>query len=789
MTGNSTVKTKLSIALIGSLLIQGLALAGGGGANMLLVVDSNDETAVRIATQYQKTRGIPDGNIVFIGTPNLTGTSIPHRIISQTTSNNYLTTVANAINSRGLSGQIDYIGLIGTPQVVIYNTSSGGTATQSLAYQFSQMTQLLGGVTSDKMSNFASPLYQTGLAVNTNTAIHHDDVYQATYAGRAVNAQYYLSGVIGYCGQWGNTAEQVIANLKYTADGDGAQLPGAVYFEENGDIRCAVRKPQWAAVQAALTERGLDYVQEWGTTPAGRDDIKGAVIGVMNYSANGSTYLPGSWADSVTSFGGDFGSARQTKATTLLAAGAAGSSGTIAEPGAVAAKFPNAAIHVFLADGSTIGEAFYKSTAQPYLQFPIGDLLSQADADLPRIALDDAPAGGQTVSGTLSIQANASLENPRIASGIDHLKLLVDGKEMQTMAGASASFSLDTAALSDGRHELRVVAVNNAAAQSQSETTWSVTVNNRGQSVRALSGDLIAADQQTLSVAVAADAGAGSAVDHIELRHLGRVMGTLAASGGAISVEAAKLAYGDNPIVPVAVLADGREVAGESFSITRTPTYVAGVQDVSGANTPGVKVEYFAGKGASKIAKSDFSGTPTQTVIVTDSLLKNAASSVQDYGLPGVIQSHPSDIGIDRLAIRMTGLFEVAEMGEYSFILNKTNDSAQLTVSGQTILAYDNQLAGLSDYGNCIGSLFLAAGLHEFELLTSNLVTGTDPASVRNCYDIALLYQGPDGLWRTFNTENTTSVPEPTCLSILMATSVLLGIRPRKHGGEPGHTA
>ena len=84
---------------------------------------------------------------------------------------------------------------------------------------------------------------------------------------------------------------------------------------------------------------------------------------------NGSTYLPGSWADNLTSYGCDF-SQGQTKATAFIAAGAAGTTGSVVEPYAIADRFTNSSIYTFIADGSTLGEAFAKSVASPTCRCP-----------------------------------------------------------------------------------------------------------------------------------------------------------------------------------------------------------------------------------------------------------------------------------------------------------------------------------------------------------------------------------------------------------------------------------
>ncbi|MBI5396451.1 MAG: hypothetical protein HZA91_14245, partial [Verrucomicrobia bacterium] len=92
-----------------------LARAGGGGENMLLVVNPEDENALRIAQEYQQLRGIPDANILFItplkGFANMF-TAVPTEAQWKTS---YVDPILNAIQARGLSNQVNYIAELGQP--------------------------------------------------------------------------------------------------------------------------------------------------------------------------------------------------------------------------------------------------------------------------------------------------------------------------------------------------------------------------------------------------------------------------------------------------------------------------------------------------------------------------------------------------------------------------------------------------------------------------------------------------------------------------------------------------
>ena len=86
-------------------------------------------------------------------------------------------------------------------------------------------------------------------------------------------------------------------------------------------------------------------VVEDGVLPANHADVAGAVIGSAgcDWASSHSTILPGALCDNFTSFGGVMSAgAGQTPFSEFLRYGAAGASGTVTEPYAIAAKFPAA---------------------------------------------------------------------------------------------------------------------------------------------------------------------------------------------------------------------------------------------------------------------------------------------------------------------------------------------------------------------------------------------------------------------------------------------------------------
>ena len=136
---------QLGIVAVG-ILFCGQSFGGGGGENMLLVVNPNDPASLQIANAYAALRDIPSSNIVYLAPPpdyNNDGNPIPQSEVVP----DYLTPISNAIASRGLGGQINYIGTIGQAVSYSIDADSGipSTTANSLSYALSLLTPLTNG--------------------------------------------------------------------------------------------------------------------------------------------------------------------------------------------------------------------------------------------------------------------------------------------------------------------------------------------------------------------------------------------------------------------------------------------------------------------------------------------------------------------------------------------------------------------------------------------------------------------------------------------------------------------
>ena len=748
---------------------------------MLLLVNPNDEPSLRIANAYVQARHIPVNNILYLSPTTSQG--FTQLILSQSAFiSTYQSAIPAAIAARGLTNQIDYIGTLGMPHVV--NDANG----DALCFHdcLNQLTQLQNGMAVNSIAVRPSELDMTPTPISiesyvhgTNAAIHHSTQFTPVGATGTVNTvQWYLSGMVGYSGVNGLTTTQVIQNLLRTVAADGTKPAGTVYFENNDDPRSSSRSPYWPAIEAYMSANDIPWFQEYFSgitaTPANRRDVMGAEIGSLDYIVpNGSIYLPGSWADSLTSYGTYYRyEAGQTLADNILLSGAGGSSGTIAEPTSGPGRFPTAAIHIFSNDGSTLGEAFYSTVDTPDMIMFQGDLLSQAYADVPTVSFTSAPANGATVSGTVTLSGSAFLPNltaQSTATGIAALNLFVDGINTgATVSAASGSFNLDTTTMTDGMHEVRLVAYNNSAAASEGCAILNLAVSNHGESVSVTgTNSYNISANQTLTIPVTATQGTGPAITGIQLQSLGRVVGSVSGLSGNVSVSGTALAYGSNSLAPVALLSGSKQVQGMPITVTRRFQPQQGTPSTPLANrNPGFDVFFYPGAAQKTMAATSFSGAPAYTRhINTLALLGTKMPSAYSTTAGG------SNKG---LAVMIKGSFTVTTPGEYSFCFLGMNTSGQssawtscnISIDGVTEEGYDAWSGSSVSLVNVAAdtgrSVYLLPGEHTLTVKLANVPSsGASTAdSSMNCF---ILFRGVDsnvrytsGASPGFNIANTS---------------------------------
>ena len=302
---------------------------------------------------------------------------------------------------------------------------------------------------------------------------------QGERTSSAKDLRYLLSVMLAVTSGRGNSVPEALAALRAAAGATGTRPKGTFYFMRNENIRSTVRDWLFPSAVAKLRAMGLAAELEDGIVPLAKPDVMGAVIGAIEYDwkASGSKILPGAICEDFTSAGGILTvGADQTPLTSLIARGAAGSSGTVAEPLAIEEKFPSPFIHVHYARGCTLAEAFYQSVATPYQLLIVGDPLCAPWREQPDVVIEGL-AAGQSVAGRFSLKPSAA---PLSTVPVQGFEFYMDGLYRGRLTPGQSAGG-DAKQMLEGYHEVRVVAITGGPLEERTSTTVPFTVDTSGR--------------------------------------------------------------------------------------------------------------------------------------------------------------------------------------------------------------------------------------------------------------------------------------------------------------------
>ena len=275
--------------------------------------------------------------------------------------------------------------------------------------------------------------------------------------------------MLGYMGPRGGSRASIMASLERAAASDATRPDGRVVLVPNKNVRSTCRDWQFAAAAKRLAKMGVRAVKT-DAFPVREPRIIGLMTGAATVEpGTDNSFMPGSFAEHLTSFGAVFQNPAQSKLSVWLEAGTAFASGTVTEPYALWTKFPSASIFVHYAAGCTAIESFYQSVACPLQQLVVGDPLvapwgskatieSGLDPDLPWI-------------GRVTVQPTVVAEKGR---HFGRFMFLIDGQKV----AFGTSLSVDSAAWSNGAHQFRVVAYRAGTVRSQAFVEHSILIQN-----------------------------------------------------------------------------------------------------------------------------------------------------------------------------------------------------------------------------------------------------------------------------------------------------------------------
>jgi hypothetical protein len=533
------------------------ALAGGTPEEALLIIDPTRTDAMYVANYYLNARDIPSVNVLYM----------------DPTAPNYPTFAADnvdalfgALANLGIRDHIDYLIMppassfyVSAPGLVSDGCSPVNRFSLTSAYILSYYTSgiLAGNMTSTKANRYFGG-DNTPYGFDSMTRWKNGEpIYDGT------GHIYFIGAYLGYTGERGNTVDEIIANIDRSVAVDGTFPTGTFYYmHTTDDNRSAPRHGYYPTAVDDIIDLGGNAELLFAVLPTGNYDCLGIMTGWASPDIEGAdmTILPGAICDHLTSYAAKFDTSSQTKISSWIRTGASGSWGAVEEPCNYAGKFPHPRVHVYYYQGLSLGEALFRSIGfLPFQGLLYGDPLTRPFAYLPDVQVPDAPTG--TVSGTISLSPEATTTHP--TAQIAQFDLLIDGLLHSSIAPGE-QFEVNTNALSDGRHDLRVLASDDTYQRFTGRWVGTLTTDNRTRSatleVTPASGDWNTEFDATLGAV-------GTGVDETRLLHNGRVVA--AAPGASVQLAVYGLTLGAGPVSvqAEALFTDGEHVRSEPFDL------------------------------------------------------------------------------------------------------------------------------------------------------------------------------------------------------------------------------
>ncbi len=359
------------------MIAPSVLFAGGGPFNTLVVVNTNSSDSIELGEYYAAKHGIPSHHICHI--------NIATNLITVTSNefqNQLLTPITNHIAEENLADQIDIIVLCwdfptrvgGAPHV----EASEGVAS-SLFYGFKNAP----GAYDPPNGYCKLPSYTANEYYRRERAFRSADGWNSTQG--FVSFHLIASNMV--------TAKLVVDR---GAAAKSSFPQSAVYLYTEGDQNRGVREQRYANTQFSFTAlpglptscffAPLYEIMSGKTNIIGHHDGTGYIHPLVR---NNNTWLPGAYADHLTSYGGMIPVPYYSQSTVLdwMEIGATASYGTVAEPCAYLEKFPDPLMGFYYARGFTIGEAYAMAVEAPYQGLFAGDPLAAPFAAPPVVSV------------------------------------------------------------------------------------------------------------------------------------------------------------------------------------------------------------------------------------------------------------------------------------------------------------------------------------------------------------------------------------------------------------------
>lgn len=525
--------------------LAALSRAGGSPENVILIVDPRSASALEVANHYRHVRGVPDRNVIYLA---------PNPGSYATWRDSVRPAFLGALVNAGIDDHVDYVVL--APGAGFQMSAPGLVSDGCAAVTRFSVTGPFALARAYAAVPPGTPAGTTNhYATSGDVALAFDA--QSTWAAgnpTLTGTRYFLAASLGYDGALGNSVSEILNMIDRSVAADGSFPTGTFHLCQTTDAaRSGPRHGLFPAVVAGLTSLGQSALHLQAVLPPAGATSNGIMTGWADplIDTTAFTLVPGAFCDHLTSYAATFDTASQTKMSRWIAKGASGTSGAVEEPCNYAGKFPTARLHSYYAQGASLGEAWFRSLGYaPFQVLFTGDPLTRPFAHLPQPVPSGLPVG--TASGTLAVSATATTTHP--TAGIGGHELLVDGVSFGTRA-SGAPWALDTAALADGWHDVRVLSWDDTPVRSTGRWTGALVTQNHGRT--ALATTPVASGTLTSAFDVSVSA-AGGNVSTIDLVQGGRVIASTPNASATLRVFGRTLGAGRSRLSARATFTDGR---------------------------------------------------------------------------------------------------------------------------------------------------------------------------------------------------------------------------------------
>lgn len=657
------VKKRSGRATVGAVLLAaGTAIAGGSGENVVIIADPLNAESMYAANYYKLARNVPDANILYFS---------PGAADYRAFVDFNLASLRALIAQRGIAGQADCILLM--PGAPFYISAPGYvedgcspvtrfSITGAYTTAFISDVVLAGGVSSSIPNRYA---FNTYLPAKFDS---EDAWYKGWPSNDPLAERYYMSAMLGYTGERGNTLQEILDNVDRSVGADYTRPPGTFYFCETDDQnRSGPRDNTFNTVINQLAALGGVGSHEMRELPRNEHDILCILTGraTLDIAGGNMTILPGAYCDHLTSYAATFDTASQTKISEWIRNGATMSLGTVEEPCNYPGKFTHARSMVYYFQGASMGESVFRALGYvPFQGLMYGDPLCRP-FDLPvTITLNDPPP--QTVSGTIAFDPEGS--SPKQFTFVLDFDVLIDNQRVA--GGSNLPLLVDTTTLADGWHDLRVLGYDTSYVETTGVWQRGLTVDNLHRSA-AIHTDNASGDLSTEFAFDVTGVGGGFGGSPVEIRLVqhGRVLDAAPGCESTLHATGLQLGAGASDVQAEALFADGMRVRSAP-----TQVVVNYADGTPGGHPPAVSTStVWAGDSREFFVdlpyrEDDRADAPTFQIIDPPSQASIVAGPEGPYRL---LNPDPDAAGYDVMTYRVTSAAGQSELGRVVIVYDR----------------------------------------------------------------------------------------------------------------------